>query len=333
MPMRLALLLFTAAAAFAQSGQQFAELKNLQLTGGQTLAACRVGYRAYGRLNAEGSNAILWPTWFSGKTEQLEGFIGPGKMVDSSRYYVVTVDALGNGVSCSPSNTTGAFPAISIRDMVNSQYRLLTEKLGVKRLHAVMGISMGGMQTFEWMVAYPTFLRRAIPIVGSPRLSTPDLLLWQAELSVIETVQKAGADPRTAMPAVLTMHEFALSTPEHEVSKTPAAGFPALYKTLEDNARTGMDPRDWAAQLRAMIGHDVTRAFHGSLEQAGAAVRAQVLAVVALQDHMVNPTTALDMARTAGFEVLRLTGDCGHGAPGCESGVMNRAVQEFLARP
>ncbi|WP_321475882.1 alpha/beta fold hydrolase [uncultured Paludibaculum sp.] len=331
--MKSLFLLLAAPVLLAQSGQKFAELRNLRLESGQTLAACRVGYRTYGKLNTAGTNAILWPTWFSGKTDQLEGFLGPGKMVDTGKFYVITVDALGNGVSCSPSNTPGTFPAITIKDMVDSEYRLLTEQLGVKSLHAVMGISMGGMQTFQWMVAYPGFVRRAVPIVGSAKLTSADLLLWQAELSAIEAVQKAGGDPRTAMPAVLAMHEFALSTPQHEVNKTPAAGFPALLQTLQENARTGMDPRDWAAQLRAMMAHDVTKPFGGSMEKAGAAVHAKVLAVVALQDHMVNPASALQMAETAGFEVLRLTGDCGHGAPGCESAKMNAAVAEFLARP
>ncbi|QOY86165.1 alpha/beta fold hydrolase [Paludibaculum fermentans] len=331
--MRSLFLLFAAPVLFAQPDQRFAELKDLKLEGGQTLASCKVGYRTYGKLNAAGTNAILWPTWFSGKSSDLAGFIGAGRMVDPGRFYVITVDALGNGVSCSPSNAGGAFPAITIGDMVNAEYRLLTEHLGVKSLHAVMGISMGGMQTFEWMVAYPSFLRRAVPIVGSAKLTSADLLLWQAELSAIEAVQKAGGDPRTAMPAVLAMHEFALSTPEHVVAKTSAAEFPALKSRLDENARTGMDPRDWAAQLRAMMAHDVSRKFGGSMEKAGAAVQAKVLEVVALQDHMVNPASALRMAETAGFEVLRLAGDCGHGAPGCEEAKVNAAVAEFLGRP
>jgi len=79
-----------------------------------------------------------------------------------------------------------------------------------------------------------------------------------------------------------------------------------------------------------MIQHDITRPFGGSLEKAGAVVKAQVLVVVATQDHMVNPTTALEMAAGSGFQVLRLTGDCGHMAPGCEAGMLNAVVQEFL---
>jgi homoserine O-acetyltransferase len=70
--------------------------------------------------------------------------------------------------------------------MVNSQHRLLTEVLGVDRLHAVVGVSMGGMQTFEWIVAYPEFVDHAVPVVGSPRLDGYDLLLWTTQLEVIE---------------------------------------------------------------------------------------------------------------------------------------------------
>jgi homoserine O-acetyltransferase len=323
-------LLLAALPVVAQSGQKFAELRNLRLTSGETIATCRLGYRTTGTLNADKSNAILWPTWFSGTSEQIAPYLGPGKMLDTGRFFVITTDALGNGVSCSPSNQPKPFPAITTRDMVNAQYRMLTEHLGITRLYAVMGISMGGMQTFEWITDYPGFMRKAIPIVGSPRLSTSDLLLWQAELDAIEAVAKAGGDPRGAMPAVLAMHQFALTTPADHVRKSPASDFASLKAKLANDARTGMDPLDWAAQLRAMIQHDITRPFGGSLEKAGAVVKAQVLVVVATQDHMVNPTTALEMAAGSGFQVLRLTGDCGHMAPGCEAGMLNAVVQEFL---
>ena len=145
---------------------------------GEVLRDARIGYRTAGKLNAERSNGILFPTWFTGNTEQLftTGAVAP---VDTSRFFLIAVDALANGTSSSPSNTDGqagqAFPMVTIRDMVNSQRRLLTEVLGVRHLHAVMGISMGGMQTFEWITAYPGFMDRAVPIVGSPRLGSYDL--------------------------------------------------------------------------------------------------------------------------------------------------------------
>lgn len=323
--MRFGWLVLLAGPLLAQPGQEFYELKDLRLESGQTLAACRVGYRTFGTLNADRSNAVLFPTWFSGKSEDLVVLMGAGQLVDTTKYFAVAVDALNNGVSCGAGSGR-----VTIGDMVQSQHRLMTEKFGIKKLHAVIGISMGGMQTFEWITAYPAFMKKAVPIIGSPKLTSVDLLLWQAELSAIEAMRAAGGDPRKAMPAVLAIHRFALTTPAEHVEKTAASEFTALQAKLETDARTGMDPLDWAAQLRAMMGQDVSRNYAGSMEKAGAAVRAQVLVVVAEQDHMVNPGPALQMAGKSGFSVTRLSGNCGHMATSCESAKLIAAVSAFL---
>ncbi len=324
-------LILAAAPLLAQPPLQFAELRNFRLAGGQEIPSCKVGYRTYGALNADRSNAVLIPTWFTGTSAQLDGSVGPGRLADPSRHFVITVDALGNGVSCSPSNSGGALDSLSIADMVASQYRLVTEVLGIRRLHAVMGISMGGMQTFEWITAHPEMVRAAVPIVGSPRLSASDVLLWSAELGAIEAAQQAGMDPRAIMPSVRRMHEFALTSPAWIHQNRPPAGMADYLRQLDADARKGMDPRDYAAQLRAMLGHDVTRRFGGSLEKAGSAVRARVLVVAAEQDHMVNPLPALEMASVAGFDVLKLKTNCGHLATRCEDARIAAAVREFLA--
>ena len=150
----------------------------------------RIGYRTWGTLNPDRSNAILFPTWFSGNSGDLAQFVGPDKMIDPARFFLIAVDALGDGVSSSPSNSSSQngprFPGITILDMIDAEYRLATDVLQLKHLHAVMGISMGGMQTFEWMVRYPTFMDLAIPIVGSPRLTSYDLLLWQSEVEAAQ---------------------------------------------------------------------------------------------------------------------------------------------------
>lgn len=128
---------------------QTANLGDFKLQNGQTIKDCRIGYRTFGKLNERKSNAVLFPTWFSGTSADLAGQVGPGKVVDSTRFYVIAVDALGNGVSSSPSNSKQQpgrdFPHYNISDMVETEYRLVTEKLGLKHLHAVLGISMGGM--------------------------------------------------------------------------------------------------------------------------------------------------------------------------------------------
>lgn len=92
-------------ASFAQE-QKFAELGDFKLESGAVLRDCRIGYRTVGRPNSDQSNVILFPTWASGTTEQLLGNAGPGKLADSGKYYVILVDALSNGVSLSPSNSS-----------------------------------------------------------------------------------------------------------------------------------------------------------------------------------------------------------------------------------
>ncbi len=329
--MKLWLFLAAAAPLLAQAPLQFAELRNFRLSSGQEIASCKLGYRTYGTLNADKSNALLIPTWFTGTSAQLEGLVGAQRLADPSRYFVITVDAPGNGVSCSPSNTGAALDRLSIADMVEAERRLVTEVLGIRRLHAVMGISMGGMQTFEWITSHADMVRLAVPIVGSPRLSPSDILLWSAELAAIETLLGSGADPHRIMPAVRMMHEFALTSPGWIHDNRRGTEMPSFLQQLAEDARKGVDPRDYAAQLRAMLGHDVTRRFGGSYEKAGAAVQARVLVVAAEQDHMVNPRPALEMASVAGFGVLRLKSNCGHLATRCEDARIAAAVRGFLA--
>jgi len=192
----LLFLMFGALSASAQQQpqegvQQFAKLGNFKLQNGSVIVDFGIGYRTLGRLNADKSNAILWPTWLGGTSQDLLEFIGPGKVLDSSKYFVVLVDAIGDGVTTSPSNSKTQplmkFPKFSIRDMVEAEHRLVTDVLHLSHLHAVMGISMGGMQTFCWALTYPNFMGVAIPMFGSPQSTSFDKLLWTTEIDAIES--------------------------------------------------------------------------------------------------------------------------------------------------
>ncbi|HYL96742.1 MAG TPA: alpha/beta fold hydrolase, partial [Terriglobales bacterium] len=251
-------------------------------------------------------------------------------------YFVVAVDALGDGVSCSPSNSQAQprmkFPQFGIRDMVESEHELLTRVLHLTHVHAVMGISMGGMQTFQWAVAHPDFMDKAIPIVGSPRLAPYDLLLWQTMIDAIEQnpLWKDGNYIQQPVPReVEQISDLALSTPEHYNQEMTREKF---FASLKKPAENTFDANDRLRQAQAMMGLDVSAPFDGSMEKAAATFKAPMLIIVDAHDHMVTPGPALDFARLKGAQTLVLENDCGHLGPGCEQGKVGAAIAEFLGK-
>jgi homoserine O-acetyltransferase/O-succinyltransferase len=321
-------------AAEGSGEQQAGDIGDLKLESGQVLRGCRVGYRTYGKLDAKRSNAVLFPTWFGGAAAHLADLIGPGKLIDSSRFFVIAVDALANGVSSSPSNSATQprmlFPAITIRDMVNSQHALLTRILHLTKLRAVIGISMGGMQTFQWVVSYPTFMEGAVAIVGSPRLAAYDLLLWRSELDAIfaDADWKGGAYvQQPLLRAVQEIHDLALTTPDHY---NRANSRQAFLTGVDKRVAPTLDAVDRVRQLEAMMRHDVTVPFGGSFEKTAAVVKARLLVVVDAHDHMVTPGPALEFAAATKARLLKFETDCGHMLPGCEQAKIAAAVSELL---
>src|SRR6185503_5198112 len=320
---------------FAQQ-QQFANIGNLKLQNGGVIRNCRVGYRTFGQLAADKSNVVVFTTWAGGTTEQLQSNIGPGKLVDSNLYFVVAIDALSNGVSSSPSNSRlqprMRFPEFSLRDTVATQHELLTRVLNIHHVKAVVGISMGGMQTFQWIVSYPDFMDKAIPIVGSPRLAPYDLMLWQAQIEALmrDRDWKGGnyvANPARALD--FAFGELLLTTPtDYNRRKTREQVFADLEKARNDAKR--FDANDKIRQVQAMMSLDVSSNYGGSLERAAKGVKAKVLVVVARFDHVVTPGPAFEFAQLLGAKILDLDGDCGHLETSCKSRLLSIVVTEFL---
>jgi len=275
--------------------------------------------------------------WASGTTDQLVGSVGPGKLLDSSKYYVIAIDPLTNGVSSSPSNSAFQprmeFPKITIRDMVDTEYRALTQVLHLHHLKAVLGVSMGGMQTFQWMVSYPDFLDKAIPIVGSPRLAPYDLLLWKMQIDVITRDPGWKNGDYTEQPAKVIENEISalvLTTPQHYNQVTKREEVVSSLDAAE--RRPAFDANNHIRQAQAMMSLDVSDAYGGSLERAAAAVKTKVFVVVSKFDHTVTPGPALEFAKLLHAPVLELEGDCGHLASSCESATIDPAVKEFLEK-
>ncbi len=310
--------------------QQFAELGECVLESGAVIADCRIGYVTLGKLNAERSNAILFPTFYGGNTGHIVPYLGPGKLVDTDKFFVIVVDSFGNGISSSPSNSTkqpgAAFPAMSIRDMVRQQKRMLDREFKLERLHAVMGISMGAMQAFEWAAWSPNSADRFVAIAGSPQLATYDLALWDTHSRLFRLM----LDCQCQTPAQLFAGMRFLINWETNAT-TPTA---QRDKVLGDITNAKQDLRfahDRLLQLGAMIGHDVSRNTDGDMQKAAAAVGNKLLVVVGSKDIVVTPGPALSFAKLSGAKALEIP-VCGHDIPRCQSETINAAVNDFLRR-
>ena len=168
---------------------------SLSLDNGATLAPVEVAYETYGSLNSAKSNAILALHAFSGdahaagispesgKPGWWDNMIGPGKAFDTNKYFVICTNVLGGcrGTTgpASINPATGcpyamSFPVITVGDMVRLQ-RMLVDSLGIRRLLAVTGGSMGGMQALEWVVSHPDRVVTAIPIASTTRHSAQQI--------------------------------------------------------------------------------------------------------------------------------------------------------------
>jgi homoserine O-acetyltransferase len=316
---------------------KFAGLGDFKLVNGEVIHDCRIGYRTFGHLNASRSNAILLPTWANGTSDQLKGSVGPHALLDDSKYFVIAIDALANGVSSSPSNSASQphmfFPTITVRDMVNSQHQLLVQILAIQHLKAVVGVSMGGMQTFEWMVAYPTFIDVAIPIVGSPRLAPYDLLHWQTEIDAIEQNPAWNHGEYTDNPSrglEFELGALILTTPDrYNQTHTSRDLFDDLGKL---NVNYTTDANNKIRQVEAMMALDVSANFGKDMARAAAAVKARVLVIVSRFDHVVTPQPAIEFAALIHAPLIELDSDCGHSYGDCDSARINAAVAEFLEK-
>jgi homoserine O-acetyltransferase len=289
-------------------------------------------------------------TAIGGNHHRIDFLIGEGKALDPSKYYIVCTDAIGNGLTTSPSNSVAQprmqFPRFSIRDMVQSQYQLLTEKLGISHVITVIGPSMGGMLSLQWGVSYPDFMDSLVAMV--PLAKSP---AWTA--AILETMRKAiMLDPEWNNGNYNQIPEngmrlfwdilIGISARNPEVYRYQfSEGVDVLpwLKTWEDKLVKVLDPNDWIYQSWAYQEHDIgkTPGMNGDLINALRSIKARTLILTGRND-LLNPewepreaARYIPNVRCVTINPFSVTGHLSaSGAIPADVEFLNRKIGEFL---
>lgn len=375
----LSLTIPSANAIFSPEGKQFATLfaaAPLQLECGATLGPITVAYETWGQLNASGDNAILVCHALTGESHAAhhdaadragwwEAAVGPGHPLDTRRFCVISSNVLGG---CQGTTGPGSlnpatgrpfgmrFPLVTPRDMVRVQ-RALLDYLGVTRLLLVIGGSLGGMQSVQWAVTYPDFVRGCVPIGAAGRFH-PQGIAWnevQRQAIMLDPRWQGGdyydsEPPNQGMGVARMLGMITYRSDEsmwaqfgREVRGSGtdlSKGFGICYQTesyLHHHAETlsrRFDPNSYLYLSKAMDLHDVGRGF-ADYASAFGRLRAKLLAVGIRSDVLFPPQLSqeiVDLTREAGGHARywELDSKWGHDAFLVDFELMADVLREFI---
>jgi homoserine O-acetyltransferase len=290
-------LLTPCAAQYSPPTEADYTIRNFRFSSGETLPELRIHFRTLGRAQRDARGAvrnavlILHGTTGSGdsflRPEFAGELFGAGQPLDAGRFFLVLPDGIGHGQSSRPSSGLRArFPHYGYVDMVEAQYRLLTEGLAVNHARLVMGTSMGGMQTWLWGERHPDFMDALMPLASLPTQISGRNRVWRR--AIIDAIRGdpawQGGDYRTQPPGLRVAAEvqfFMGSNPVHRYQAAP---------TLADADRMLDAYAAW--YVASSDANDILYAFEASqdydpgpfLEQ----IRAPLMAVNTADD-LINP--------------------------------------------
>lgn len=287
-------------------------LKQFRLQSGFTLPEAKLAFKTYGTLNEDRSNVILYPTSYGAQHPDIEWLIGPDRILDSSRYFIIIPNMFGNGLSTSPSNLIlppdQAFPLFTHVDNVRAQKELLESVFGIHKIALAYGWSMGGQQALHWAALHPEIVERVCGVCTSAK-TTPHNIVFLEGLKATLTLDPAWdgkrfvAKPEKALKAFGRVYAgWALSQAFYREKVYLSLG----YESLEDFLI-----RDWEASfLRRDTGNllsmletwkasDISQneRYQGNLDAALGSIRAKTLIIPGQTDLYFTPEDSLIEAR------------------------------------
>lgn len=304
------------------------ELGDFPLTTGYTLPSAKLSYTTHGILNAAKDNAILFPHFLGGGPPPLEVWIGEGRPLDPSKYFIILPGQFGNSVSTSPSNTPppydrGAFPPVRFADDVIAQHRLVAEQFGIEQLQLVLGWSTGGLQTYEWAVRFAPMVKRVAAIATAPKPSPWTRLWLKTLIEESHTTDPAWnhgfyADRSDLQVALRRQgHGTALTLPPHNFYRDELwrrLGFSSLEDFVSrfwEAFWLAQDPNDLIVQARKAQAADPSNG--GDLAEALGRITAQTLVIAFTGDPMFPPEEGkLDAERIPNARFRQIDSEFGH---------------------
>ncbi len=308
------------------------ELGNFTLECGITLPNAVMSYKTHGTLSPEKDNVIVFPCFLGGGPEALEAYIGEGRPLDPNKYFIVLPGLFGNGIASSPSNTPspfekGAFPEVLIADDVKAQHKMLTELWGISEIQLILGWSVGALQTYEWAVRFPDFVKRAASIAGAPRPS-PWTKLWLK--SVVEdcitndryfnngfysdAAQLQGSLRHQAHLTALTLPPIGFYREGQERWKN--IGFTSFDDSIIrfwEAYWLPQDPNNLVVQAKKARMADPARLADGDIVKALARITAKVAVVAFTGDNMFPPAEGkIDASRVKNSSFTEINSIYGH---------------------
>ena len=220
-------------------------IKNFKFTSGETLPELKIHYRTLGKIDKDASgkvtNAVLIMHGTTGSGAQFirpefaGELFGKDQPLDATKFFIVLPDGIGHGKSSKPSDSMHAkFPRYGYVDMIEAQYRLLTDSLGVNHARLVMGTSMGGMHTWLWGEIHPDFMDALMPLASLPTQISGRNRGWRR--MVIDAIRNdpawSGGDYKTQPPSLRTAAEMLWFMSSNPVLRQKES--PTLAKTDEN---------------------------------------------------------------------------------------------------
>jgi len=334
-------------------GETF-EIPDFRLQCGLTLPTARLVYRTFGTLNAARSNAILYPTSYGAQHTDIQWLVGPGRILDSERYFIIIPNMFGNGLSTSPSNMDKVYisnsrSAFTHVDNVAAQKFLLQKRFGIERLALVYGWSMGGQQALHWGALHPDQVERICAVCTSAKTSPHNHVFLEGLRGALTadpawTGDRFEAKPERGLRAFGRVYAgWALSQAFYRERIFLSLGFSSLEDFLIRDWEASFLRRD-ASNLLAMIDtwqrSDISDndVYRGDLKAALGAIRAHTLIMPGSHDLYFTPEDSLAEAQQISHAEYRpIPSIWGHraGNPArnpVDEAFIKRAVDELLAR-